>query len=195
MVWIGKRDFRRMLKHGFLALAMLAFVGCSTLPLQKEQKTTPAKPAEPVKKTVETPDGVKITPYEQEEIKRKQIRVVVPEQTTKQQFNDGRSLPAFKNLIQQTQTAYAQQKWDDAERFALQAQRLAPQAAETFMYLALVANQKGQYRSAESLARRGLSYAQTTPMKKQLWQAILVAGQKQNNAQTVQQAQQALKSL
>ena len=195
MITVGKRDLKRMWKQGFLVLIMAAFVGCSTFPLHEEQKKAPQKPAEPAKKTVETPDGVKITPYEQEEIKRKPVRVVVPEQKAKQQFNDGRSLPAFKNLIQQTQMAYRQQKWDDAERFALQAQRLAPQAAETFMYLALVANQKGQYSSAESLARRGLSYAQSAPMKKQLWQAILVAGQKQNHAQTVQQAQQALNSL
>ncbi|WP_213073698.1 tetratricopeptide repeat protein [Acinetobacter sp. Marseille-P8049] len=184
-----------MWKQSFLALTMVAFVGCSTLPMQEEQKKAPQKPSEPAKKTVETPDGVKITPYEQDEIKRKSMRVVVPEQKAKQQFNDGRTLPAFKNLIQQTQSAYTQKKWDDAERFALQAQRLAPQAAETFMYLALIANQKGQYSSAESLARRGLSYAQSDPMKKQLWQAILVAAQKQNRAQTVQQAQQALKSL
>ena len=184
-----------MLKQGFLVLTMVSFVGCTTLPTPEESQKTPQKPAEPVKKTVETPDGVKITPYEQEEIQRKPLRVIVPEQKAKQQFNDGRSLPAFKNLIQQTQVAYSQKKWDDAERFALQAQRLAPQAAETFMYLALVANQKGQYSAAESLARRGLSYAQSNPMKKQLWQAILVAGQKQNHAQTVQQAQQALKSL
>lgn len=184
-----------MWKQGFLALTIVSLVGCSTFSLHQEEKTAPQKPTEPAKKTVETPDGVKITPYEQEEIKRKPIRVVVPEQKAKQQFNDGRSLPAFKNLIQQTQNAYSQKKWDDAERFALQAQRLAPQAAETFMYLALVANQKGQYSAAESLARRGLSYAQSTPMKRQLWQAILVAGQKQNNTRTVQQAQQALKSL
>lgn len=195
MMWIGKRDFKDMWKQGFLALTVVSFVGCSTFPLHEEQKKAPEKPAEPAKKAVQTPDGVKITPYQQDEIKRKQMRVVVPEQKPQQQFNDGRSLPAFKNLIQQTQTAYSQQKWDDAERFALQAQRLAPQAAETFMYLALVANQKGQYSSAESLARRGLSYAQSAPMKKQLWQAILVAGQKQNHVQTVQQAQQALKSL
>jgi hypothetical protein len=32
-------------------------------------------------------------------------------------------------------------------------------------------------------------------MKKQLWGAIAKAGQKQNNSKTVQQAQQALKSL
>lgn len=186
-----------ILKHVFFATTVIGFVGCASLPSgQNEQKPTVKQPESPAQNTVKTPDGVKITPYDRPEIKRKPLRVVVPEQKPKQQnFNDGRSLPAFKSLIQQTQRAYAQKQWDEAERFALQAQRLAPQAAETFMYLALVANQKGQYASAESLARRGLSYAQSTAMKKQLWNAILVAGQKQNQAQTVQAAQRALASL
>lgn len=105
---------------------MAAFVGCSTFPLHEEQKKAPQKPAEPAKKTVETPDGVKITPYEQEEIKRKPLRVVVPEQKAKQQFKYD-DLFLLLKTIQQTQTTYRQQKWDDAERFALQAQRLAPQ--------------------------------------------------------------------
>ena len=53
----------------------------------------------------------------------------------------------------------------EAERYALQAQRLAPQAAETYLFLALTANHKQQYSNAESLARRGLSFAQSQAMK------------------------------
>ncbi|MEX5323266.1 hypothetical protein WCE04_28565, partial [Pseudomonas shirazica] len=105
------------------------------------------------------------------------------------------SLPAFKKLMQQTQTAYRQGQWARAEAAALQAQRLAPQSAETYMYLGLVANQKKQPKNAEALARRGLSYAQTPAMKRQLWLIIQKAGQLQNNSRTVQQAQQALKQL
>jgi inorganic triphosphatase YgiF len=59
----------------------------------------------------------------------------------------------------------------------------------------MVANQKGRYASSESLARRGLSFAQTNAMKKQLWLNILNAAQKQNNSKSIAQAQQALKSL
>lgn len=188
-----------MLKKSLFILGTLTMVGCSTLTsLEQPKKKTdelPSKSVEPVNKTIETPSGVKITPYEQEQIKRQQMRVVVPQQKATQQFNDGKQLPAFKSLMQKTQQAYSQMKWDDAERYALQAQRLAPQAPETFLFLAMVANQKGQYASGESLARRGLSFAQSNPMKKQLWLNILNAAQKQNNAKSIQQAQQALKSL
>ncbi|MFY0084842.1 tetratricopeptide repeat protein, partial [Acinetobacter baumannii] len=52
-----------------------------------------------------------------------------------------------------------------------------------------------QYANAESLARRGLSFAQSQAMKKQLWLTILKAGQQRNNPKTVQEAQQALKAL
>lgn len=188
-----------MLKKSLFILGTISMVGCSTLTSleQPKKKTdTPSQSVEPATKTIETPSGVKITPYEQEQIKRQQMRVVVPQQkVTQQKFNDGKQLPAFKSLMQKTQQAYSQMQWDDAERYALQAQRLAPQAPETFLFLAMVANQKGQYASGESLARRGLSFAQSNPMKKQLWLNILNAAQKQNNAKSIQQAQQALKSL
>ena len=75
--------------------------------------------------------------------------------------------------MQKTQTAYRQGQWSQAQSYAMQAQRLAPQ----------------------SLARRGLSYAQSNAMKKQLWSIILKAGQMQKNQKTIQQAQTAIKSL
>jgi hypothetical protein len=120
---------------------------------------------------------------------------VIPEQKSKQQFDDGRQLPAFKSLMQKTQTAYRQGQWSQAQSYAMQAQRLAPQSSETFLYLALIANQQKQPANAESLARRGLSYAQSNAMKKQLWSVILKAGQMQKNQKTIQQAQTAIKSL
>lgn len=97
--------------------------------------------------------------------------------------------------MQETQLAYKQGKWNEAENAALQAQRLAPQSAETFLYLALVADKKNKPANAQALAQRGLSYAQTKPMKKQLWLVILKAGQKQKNSKTIQQAEKALKGL
>ena len=97
--------------------------------------------------------------------------------------------------MQKTQTAYRQGQWSQAQSYAMQAQRLAPQSSETFLYLALIANQQKQPANAESLARRGLSYAQSNVMKKQLWSMILKAGQMQKNQKTIQQAQTAIKSL
>ena len=56
-------------------------------------------------------------------------------------------------------------------------------------------NDDGSQLPAESLARRGLSFAQSQAMKKQLWLVILKAGQQRNNSKTVQEAQQALKAF
>jgi len=181
-----------MLKKGVFYIGAVLMVGCTTLPDHSDSKE---KTPTPVKKT-ETPSGVKITPYDHPEIQRKNLQVIVPQQKKPQHFSDdGSQLPAFKVLMQKTQQAYKNQQWSEAERYALQAQRVAPQAADTYLFLALTANHKQQYSNAESLARRGLSFAQSQPMKKQLWLVILKAGQQRNNQKTVQEAQQALKAL
>ena len=114
---------------------------------------------------------------------------------SKQQFEDGRQLPAFKKLMQKTQQAYTQGQWNEAEAAALQAQRLAPQSAETFLYLALVAQKKNKPANAEALAQRGLSYAQSNAMKKQLWYIILRASEARNHSIKAQQAKRMIQSL
>lgn len=159
--------------------------------------TSPPVISKPIEKPVEkTPEGVKITPYERPEIKRESIPVVVPKTAAPvQRFEDGRNIPAFKALMQETQQAYQKGQWSQAENSALQAQRLAPQAAEAYLYLALIANQKQQFSNAEALAQRGLSFAQSDAMKKQLWLAALKSAQGQKNTVKVQQAQIALKAF
>ncbi|OTG59181.1 hypothetical protein B9T29_13150 [Acinetobacter sp. ANC 3903] len=181
-------------KQCLIALGLIALVGCQSLPTPDENKQ-PAKPVPTEKRDTKAASGVVITPYEREEIQRKKMQVIVPAQQRKQQFDDGRQLPAFQKLMQKTQLAYKQGQWNEAEAAALQAQRLAPQSAETFLYLALIANKKNQPANAEALAQRGLSYAQTNAMKKQLWQVILKAAQQQKDPKTIQQAQKALNSL
>jgi hypothetical protein len=176
-----------------LSLGAVVLVGCQSLPMPSTQNTKKSPSAE--KPEVKTPSGVVITPYERDEIQRKKMQVVIPEQRKKQQFEDGRQLPAFKKLMQNTQLAYKQGKWNQAETAALQAQRLAPQSAETFLYLALIADKKNQPANAKALAQRGLSYAQSKAMKKQLWLVILKTARQQNDQKTIQQAQQALKRL
>jgi hypothetical protein len=42
---------------------------------------------------------------------------------------------------------------------------------------------------------RGLSYAQSNAMKKQLWQVRLKAAQQQKNSKAIQQARQTLNKL
>jgi len=169
---------------------LVALVGCQSI---QQEPSAPAKPA-PEKPRVQKSDGVVITPYDHPEIKRQ--KVVVPQQKPKpQQFDDGRQLPAFKKLMQQTQTAYKAQKFDQAEAYVTQAQRLAPQSPETYLYLGMLANRKNKPANAQAFAQRGLSYAQSNAMKKQLWQVILKAGQLQKNPQTIRQAQKALSAL
>lgn len=145
-------------------------------------------------KGIPTPEGIKITPYDRPEIKREQI-IVPTHKPAQQKFEDGRNLPAYKQLIQNTHNAFKQARWDEAEKNALNAQRLAPQSPEAFMYLAMIANHKNQAVNAESLARRGLSYAQSDAMKRQLWTIILKSAQLQKKPSLIQEAQQNLKKL
>ena len=59
----------------------------------------------------------------------------------------------------------------------------------------MIANRKNQPARADAFALRGLSYAQSNAMKKQLWQVRLKAAQQQKNTKAIQNAQQALKGL
>jgi hypothetical protein len=84
----------------FKRLSILATIvtvaGCQSLP-QPAEKKIPEKPTQ-ADKEQKTPSGVTIHPYDREEIQRQKI--VIPEQKSKQQFDDGRQLPAFKSLMQ-----------------------------------------------------------------------------------------------
>lgn len=175
---------------------MMTLAGCQTAPQYKSKVTKPVEKPKTSKPSVPTPDGVKITPYDHPEIKRQKIPVVIPQQkTSTQSLDDGQGNPAFKNLMQQTQVAFQKGQWDVAERSALNAQRIAPQSAETFLYLSRIANQKKQYANAESLARRGLGFAQSTTQKKMFWNVILQSGQQLKKQQTVAEALRQLQSL
>jgi hypothetical protein len=181
-----------MMKKTAAIIGMLILAGCTTAPEKTPTKTTPTHPP---KKVTQPSSGVKITPYDQKEIKRQSVPVVVPQQKVQQKFNDGSQLPAFKTLMQKTQVAYKQQQLAEAERYALQAQRIAPQATETYLYLAMIADQRKEYANAEALARRGLSYAQSNAMKKQLWLIILKASEARNHSVKAQEARRALQAL
>lgn len=173
---------------------IFALVGCQ-MTTQPQPKVTPPTPKIETKKPAEnTPDGVKITPYDRPEIKREHIPVIIPQQKVQTQvLDDGQNNPAFKQLMQQTQLAFQKGQFDEAEKSALHAQRLAPQSADTFLYLARIAHQKKQYANAESLSRRGLTFAQSATQQKAFWNVILLAGQQQKNQQTVAEALRHLK--
>ncbi|ENX15711.1 hypothetical protein F895_02257 [Acinetobacter sp. CIP 64.2] len=181
-----------MMKHTTVMIGVLLLAGCTAAPEKTPTKTAPTQPP---KKVTQPSSGVKITPYDQKEIKRQSVPVVVPQQKVQQTFNDGSQLPAFKTLMQKTQVAYKQQQLAEAERYALQAQRIAPQATETYLYLALIADQRKEYANAEALARRGLSYAQSNAMKKQLWLIILKASEARGHKIQAQEANKAIQAL
>lgn len=184
-----------MMKKTTVMIGVLLLAGCTTAP-EKSTKPTNKIPTNNTQKKVTQPSsGVKITPYEQKEIKRQSVPVVVPQQKVQQKFNDGSQLPAFKTLMQKTQVAYKQQQLAEAERYALQAQRIAPQATETYLYLAMIADQRKEYANAEALARRGLSYAQSNAMKKQLWLIILKASEARGHTIKAQEARKAIQTL
>ena len=180
-------------------ITLVVLAGCTSTPPPPQNKKVVIKLGEPPSasqnKKNKTPPGVKITPYEQKEIKRQNVQVIVPEQKVQQKFNDGSQLPAFRTLMQKTQTAYKKQQLSEAERYAQQAQRIAPQATETYLYLALIADQRKQYANAEALARRGLSYAQSNAMKKQLCYIILRASEARNHSIKEQKKKRMIQSL
>ena len=174
----------------------VGLTACQSTPMS--EKTVVATPSTPSKPTVNTPDGIKITTYDYPEIIREKAPIVVSQPkvpAAPQKFDDGRETPAVKNLLQATKTAFQQGKWSKAEKYALHVQRLAPQSNEGYYWLAEIALKQNKASNAESLARRGLSYAQTPSAKKQLWQVILKSGQIQKNTALIQEAQARLKAL
>ena len=73
-------------------------MGCSTLSGTDQSKSKAPSPAaqnEPKDKSIVTPSGVKITPYEEEQIKRQKMRVVVPPQKRHSNLMMANSFPPF----------------------------------------------------------------------------------------------------
>lgn len=189
------------LKLTLTSALCFAMVGC--MQIQPEQPTRPTQPpVQPETKPKPTIDGAKTTPYQVGEITRQPVTVPVtatnkpiqpqPVQTVGQ---DGSELGTYKTLYAQAQQALQQKKLDRAEQLGLQVQRIAPQAAQSYLLLAHVAVQKNKLPQAKSLAQRGVSLANNATTQKQLWQIILQVAQQQNDALTIQKAQTALASL
>jgi len=178
-------------------ITIINLVGCQTTSPPKPSVKKPIEKLETHKPDLPKHDGIKIIPYDRPEIKREHLPVIVPEhpKAPSSTLDDGANVPAVKQLLQQTQTLFQKGQWDQAEHTALHAQRLAPQSAETFLYLARIANQKQQYANAESLSRRGLAFAQSTSQKKLFWNVILQSAQQQKNQKTVAEALSHLKDL
>ena len=181
----------------WLTLALsFGLVACQSTPLPQKEVAPPVKVTESQKQTVPTPDGVKITPYDHPEIIREKApNVISTPKTPIQEFDDGRDTPAIQHLLQATRSAFQKGQWAEAEKYAMHVQRLAPQSSESYYWLAEVALKQNKASNAESLARRGLSYAQNTTAKKQLWQVLLKSGQLQKKSILIQEAQSQLKAL
>ncbi|MHA3080038.1 hypothetical protein [Acinetobacter sp. ANC 5502] len=174
----------------------LSLIGCSQLTQQPQSKhqSTPLTD----KKT--TPhshaNGVQITPYQVPEIKRESIPVKnhsAPPQPAV--TPDGSEKPVFHQLIQQARQALQQNHLTQAEHLALQAQRISPQAAQSYVILAQIAQKQRNYNHAEALLQRGLSLANNNATKKQLWLIRLQIAQTQHNQNAIQQAKRALQQF
>ncbi len=72
-----------MMKHTTVMIGVLLLAGCTAAPEKTPTKTAPTQPP---KKVTQPSSGVKITPYDQKEIKRQSVPVVVPQQKVQQTF-------------------------------------------------------------------------------------------------------------
>ncbi|MEB3754105.1 tetratricopeptide repeat protein [Acinetobacter sp. MD2(2019)] len=145
-------------------------VGCNSLSTQKVP--TPTAKSTTSEATEKKPvNGVTTTPYNPGEIKRTPVSptVIAPKQVPPKQ-DDGAQLPAYKQIIGKAQTALSQKKYAEAERFATQAQRISPQAAQSYVVLAQSALSQQKYAQAKSLALRGLSLSSDNATQAQLSQ-------------------------
>lgn len=183
---------------GSITLLGLTLSACNTPPKMPEPSSnTVPKTAEPTPVGPRTEGSVTITPYPDHGIKRKPIQVEPPStQTPKVETEEKvEKAPAYHELIARTKDAYVKQQWDEAEKYALQTQRISPQSPENYYYLSRIATHKKNYSSAEAFARRGLSYAKTAQMKKLLWSSIAEIGRAQKNSALTLNAQKEILKL
>lgn len=116
-------------------------------------------------------------------------------QNQQRQFNDGSHIPAYQQLLNQGINSLNNNQLGKAEHDFTRAQRIAPQAANVYYYLAQVALKKGQGNRAEAMARRGLLVSKDNHLDKKLWQIIALSGQMRNNPRLVREAQQHMAGL
>lgn len=115
------------------------------------------------------------------------------QQRSQQSTANNSNLPAFRNLMQTGTEQLKSGNLNAAESSFTRAQRLAPKSSAVYFYLAQVALKKNQPRKAEAMARRGLTVAQDSTRRRNLWQIILQSGQAQGNARVINEARQALR--
>ena len=115
------------------------------------------------------------------------------QQRRQQSTANNSNLPAFRNLMQTGTEQLKSGNINGAESSFTRAQRLAPKSSAVYFYLAQVALKKNQPRKAEAMARRGLTVAQDSTRRRNLWQIILQSGQAQGNARVINEARQALR--
>ncbi len=115
------------------------------------------------------------------------------QQRRQQSTANNSNLPAFRNLMRTGTEQLKSGNLNGAESSFTRAQRLAPKSSAVYFYLAQVALKKNQPRKAEAMARRGLTVAQDSTRRRNLWQIILQSGQAQGNARVINEARQALR--
>lgn len=98
---------------------------------------------------------------------------------------DGRDMPAVQGLLASANGSLQQGDFEAAAVSLERAQRLAPQSATVYLQLAQVRLQQNRAVEAEQLARKGLSYAQSSSQQAALWRLVAQAAEQQGKTETV----------
>ncbi len=113
--------------------------------------------------------------------------------TSKNSVGSTQNIPAYRNLMATGIQQLKSGRLANAEASFTHAQRLSPQTAAAYFYLAQVAIKRGDAIKAEAMARRGLTVAKKPEVKQSLWKVILSSAQMRNDIQKIKEAQKALR--
>ncbi len=121
---------------------------------------------------------------------------IVPKPNPPQVFNyNGQNIPFIHQLFNQAKTLFYGNQFAASEQRLMQIQRIAPEHAGAYAYLAKIAFQRHRCEQAEAFARRGLLFAQTNGQRRAFWEIILQAAQVQHQLTTIKEAKRELALL
>lgn len=187
-----------MRQLGVLVLSSAVLAGCQNMPdygwpsNQRTQSTIikpivikPAVPVvvEPQKKIVKAIPAT--TPQEPVVVAPVPLIMKPVAAPVVKKLADGRDMPAVQGLLASANGSLQQGDFEAAAVSLERAQRLAPQSATVYLQLAQVRLQQNRAVEAEQLARKGLSYAQSSSQQAALWRLVAQAAEQQGKTETV----------
>jgi tetratricopeptide (TPR) repeat protein len=190
-----------MRQLGVLVLSSAVLAGCQNMPdygwpsNQRTQSTIikpivmkPAVPVvvEPQKKIVKAIPAT--TPQEPVVVAPVPLIMKPVAAPVVKKLADGRDMPAVQGLLASANGSLQQGDFEAAAVSLERAQRLAPQSATVYLQLAQVRLQQNRAVEAEQLARKGLSYAQSSSQQAALWRLVAQAAEQQGKTDTAANA-------